>query len=72
MQMELQMITALLLELEYSPVWSRYIILLVPREAMHQILSNASYAGIGCGSPHFKLLQWQVTHADLVLHWVSS
>jgi hypothetical protein len=66
MQVELQMIADLLLEPEYSPVWSRYIGLLVPHEATHHILSDASYAGIDGWSPHFQI-QWRVTHADLVL-----
>ncbi len=64
-QVELQMIADLLLEPEYSPVWSRYIGLLVPREATHRILSDASYAGIGGWSPQF-CLQWRVTRADLI------
>jgi hypothetical protein len=40
-------VAALLLAPEFSPVWSQYIGLLVPRDATHTILSNASYAGIG-------------------------
>jgi hypothetical protein len=62
---ELQMIAVLLLEPEYSPVWSRYMGLLIPRDATHRILSDASYAGIGGWSPHFSL-QWRITREDLI------
>jgi hypothetical protein len=65
-QQELRLVAAFLLEPEYSPLWSRYIGLLVPREATHTILSDASYAGIGGWSPDF-LIQWRITRADLVL-----
>jgi hypothetical protein len=40
-------IADLLLEPKFSPVWSQYIELLIPCNATHQILSDASYAGIG-------------------------
>jgi hypothetical protein len=40
--------------------------LLIPREATHCILSDASYAGIGGWSPDFQL-QWRVTRANLIL-----
>jgi hypothetical protein len=59
-------IAEVLLEPEFSPVWSQYIGLLVPREATHRILSGASYAGIGGWSPDFHI-QWRVTRADLVI-----
>jgi hypothetical protein len=65
-QQELQIVADLLLEPEYSPIWSRYIGLLIPREATHTILSDASFAGIGGWSPDFKI-QWRITRADLVL-----
>jgi hypothetical protein len=64
-QVELQMIAELLLEPEYSPICSGYIGLLVPCKAMHIILSDASYAGMGGWSPHFNL-QWRVTWVDLI------
>jgi hypothetical protein len=57
MQVELQMIVDLLLEPEYSPVWSRYNGILVPHKATHINISDASYAGIRGWSPHFNL-QW--------------
>jgi hypothetical protein len=63
---DLECLTDLLLDEEYSPAWSQYIGLLVPRDATtHRILSDASYAGIGGWSPDF-LLQWRVTRADLI------
>jgi hypothetical protein len=55
-----------LLEPEFAPIWSQYIGLLIPREATHRILSDASYAGIGGWSPHFQI-QWRVMRVDLVL-----
>jgi hypothetical protein len=55
----------LLLNEQYSPAWSQYIGLIIPREATHQILSDASYAGIGGWLPDF-LIQWRVTWADLI------
>jgi hypothetical protein len=62
---DMQCIADLLLEPEYSPVWTQYIGLLVPRTATHQIFSDASYAGIGGWSPDF-LLQWRVMRDDLI------
>jgi hypothetical protein len=56
----------LLIEPEFSPVWSQYIGLLIPRDATHHIFSNASYAGIGGWSPDFQI-QWRVTRADLLI-----
>jgi hypothetical protein len=50
---------------EYSPVWSCYIGLLVPRVATHQFLSDASYEGLGGWSPEFKV-QWRLTKKDLI------
>jgi hypothetical protein len=58
-------IAALLLESEFSPVWSQYIGLLVPRDATHTILLDASYAGIRGWSPDFRI-PWRVTRDDLV------
>jgi hypothetical protein len=58
-------IAELLLAPEFSPVWSEYIGLLIPRTATHRLLSDASYAGIGGWSPKF-LIQWRVTRADLI------
>jgi hypothetical protein len=65
MAKDLLCIADMLLEPEFSPVWSQYIGLLIPREATHQILSDASYAGIGGWSPDFQI-QWRVMRADLV------
>jgi hypothetical protein len=64
-QKDLACIADLLLEPEFSPVWSQYIGLLIPRDATHTILSDASYAGIGGWSPDF-LIQWRVTRQDLI------
>jgi hypothetical protein len=65
MQKDMTCIAELLLEPEFSPVWSQYIGLLIPREATHQFLSDASYAGIGGWSPDF-LVQWRVMRHDLI------
>jgi hypothetical protein len=43
-------------EPEFSPVWSRYIGLLIPQTATHAFLSNASYEGIGGRSPDFSIM----------------
>jgi hypothetical protein len=45
---------------EFSPVWSCYIGLLVPREAAHSALSDASYEGVGGWSPELQI-QWRFT-----------
>jgi hypothetical protein len=51
---------------EFSPLWSRYIGLLIPRMATHRFLSDASYEGIGGWSPDF-LVMWRLTRDDLLL-----
>ncbi len=63
---DLQCIADLLLEDEYSPIWSQYIGLLVPCDATHSILSDASYAGIGGWTLNFGALMWRVTREDLL------
>jgi hypothetical protein len=55
MQLDLRIVADLLLEPEYSTIWSSYVGLLVPREATHTILSDASYASIGGWSQDFKI-----------------
>jgi hypothetical protein len=40
---------------EFSPIWSCYIGLLVPRTALHWFLSNASYEGLGGWSADFQV-----------------
>jgi hypothetical protein len=55
-----------LCEPEFSPVWSRYIGLLIPRTATHELLSDASYEGIGGWSPEFQVM-WRFTRDDLLL-----
>jgi hypothetical protein len=52
-------------EPEFSPVWPRYIGLLIPRVATHQFLSDASYEGVGGWSPNF-LVMWRLSHEDLL------
>ncbi len=64
-QHDLRIVAHYLQEPEYSPIWSRYIGLLVPRVATHTILSDASYAGIGGWSPDFTI-HWRITRRDLV------
>jgi hypothetical protein len=63
---DLQFLCEFLSEPEFSPVWSRYIGLLVPRVATHQLLSDASYEGIGGWTPDFELM-WRLTRDDLLL-----
>jgi hypothetical protein len=55
MTKDMECIAGMLLEPEFSPVWSQYIGLIIPRDATHQILSDASYAGIGGWSPDFHI-----------------
>ena len=64
-QQDLRIVATYLQEPEYSPVWSRYIGLIVPRDATHTILSDASYAGIGGWSSDFQV-QWRITRQDLM------
>jgi hypothetical protein len=54
-----------LLRPEFDPVWSCYIGLLIPRNATHAFLSDASYEGLGGWSPQFEV-QWRLTKADLI------
>ncbi len=66
MKKDMECIANMLLEPEFSPVWSQYIGLLIPRDATHQILSDTSYAGIGGWSPDFQI-QWRVMRTDLLV-----
>jgi hypothetical protein len=50
---------------EFSPVWSCYIGLLIPRDATHAFLSDASYEGVGGWSPCMEV-QWRLTRDDLL------
>jgi hypothetical protein len=50
----------------FSLVWSRYIGLLITSVATHQILSHASYEGVGGWSPDFQVM-WRLSHEDLLL-----
>jgi hypothetical protein len=63
---DLRFLCEFLNEPEFSPVWSRYIGLLVPRMATHELLSDASYEGIGGWSPEFEVM-WRFTREDLLL-----
>jgi hypothetical protein len=63
---DLRFLCEFLCEPEFSPVWSRYIGLLVPRVATHELLSDASYEGIGGWSPDFEVM-WRFTRDDLLL-----
>jgi hypothetical protein len=63
---DLQFLCDYLREPEFSPIWSRYIGLLVPRLATHALLSDASYEGVGGWSPDFKVM-WRLTQEDLIL-----
>jgi hypothetical protein len=61
---DLKFLSEYLLLEEFSPVWSRYLGLLVPRIATCIFLSDASYEGLGGWSPTFKVM-WRLTTADL-------
>jgi hypothetical protein len=50
---------------EFSPVWTCYLGLLVPRVCTHKFLSDASYEGLGGWSPDFQV-QWRLTRDDLL------
>lgn len=50
---------------EFSPVWSCYIGLLIPRSPTHTMISDASYEGLGGWSPEFEV-QWRLTKDDLL------
>jgi hypothetical protein len=63
---DLRFLCDYLLEPEYSPIWSRYIGLLVHRLATHTLLSDASYEGLGGFSPEFEVM-WRLTKEDLIL-----
>jgi hypothetical protein len=63
---DLRFLCEFLDEPEFSPVWSRYIGLLIPRIATHAFLSDASYEGIGGWSPDF-IVMWRLARDDLLL-----
>ena len=63
---DLRFLCTYLSEPEFSPVWSRYIGLLIPRVATHQFLSDASYEGVGGWSPDFQVM-WRLSREDLLL-----
>jgi hypothetical protein len=48
-QADLRFLSEQLVLPEFSPVWSCYIGLLVPRTATHSLISDASYEGLGAG-----------------------
>jgi hypothetical protein len=62
---DLRFLCDYLREPEFSPLWSRYIGLLIPRLATHALLSDASYEGLGGWSPDF-LVMWRLTREDLL------
>jgi hypothetical protein len=62
---DLQIILVALAEPEWSPTWTRLIALMIPRTATHEILSDASYGGMGGWSPHF-LIKWRLLRAELI------
>jgi len=53
-------------EEEFSPLWTRFIALLVSRDPTHELISDASYGGIGGWSMIFQIM-WRVMYDDLVL-----
>jgi hypothetical protein len=63
---DLRFLCTYLSEPEFSPVWSRYIGLLIPRVATHQFLPDASHEGVGGWSPDFQVM-WHLSREDLLL-----
>jgi hypothetical protein len=64
-QADLRFLSEQLILPEFSPVWSCYIGLLIPRIATHSLISDASYEGLGGWSPRFEI-QWRLTKEDLL------
>jgi hypothetical protein len=62
---DLKLLMEMLTLPEFSPVWSCYIGLLIPRIATSRFLSDASYEGLGGWSPEFQV-QWRLTKQDLI------
>ena len=50
---------------EFSPIWSCYLGLLVPRDPTHSFLLDASYEGVGGWSLDFRV-KWRLTLQDLI------
>lgn len=51
--------------LDFSPVWTRAIALLILRAVTHRLISDASYGGIRGWSRIFSVM-WRAMHAELV------
>jgi hypothetical protein len=64
-QADLRFLSEQLVLPEFSPIWSCYLGLLVPRTATHSLISDASYEGLGGWSPRFEV-QWRLTKDDLL------
>jgi hypothetical protein len=62
---DLKLLMEMLTLPEFSPVWSCYIGLLIPRIATCRFLSDASYEGLRGWSPEFQI-QWRLTKQDLI------
>jgi hypothetical protein len=62
---DLHIILVALAEPEWSPTWTRLIGTMIPRTATHEILSDASYGGMGGWSPQLSI-KWRVLRQELV------
>jgi hypothetical protein len=56
---DLEIVLVALSEPEWSPTWTRLIALMIPRTPTHEILSDASYGGLGGWSPQFQII-WRI------------
>jgi hypothetical protein len=62
---DLQIVLVALTEPEWSPTWTRLIALIIPRTPTHEMLSDASYGGMGGWSEQFQI-QWRILRDDLL------
>jgi hypothetical protein len=62
---DLHIVLTALADEEWSPTWTRLIALMIPRTQTHEILSDASYGGMGGWSPQFDIL-WRILRVDLI------
>ena len=67
---DLEIVLVALSEPEWSPTWTRLIALMIPRTPTHEILSDASYGGMGGWSPQFQIL-WRILRPDLIEYGFS-
>jgi hypothetical protein len=67
---DLNIILVALAEPEWSQTWTRLIGMMIPRTATHEILSDASYGGMGGWSPQLRI-KWRILCHELINHGFS-